>query len=48
MLTLRKLDAIDADRLHRKLGRAWRVSEAAVANRRMVGRPRDVAIMYRL
>jgi hypothetical protein len=26
MLTLNKLDAIDADRLHRKLGRAWRAA----------------------
>jgi hypothetical protein len=34
MLTLNKLDAIDADRLHRKLGRAWRVSDAGVARRR--------------
>lgn len=34
MLTLKKLDAIDADRLHRKLGRAWRASEDAVARRR--------------
>ncbi len=34
MLTLKKLDAIDADRLHRKLSRAWRVSEDDVARRR--------------
>jgi hypothetical protein len=33
MLTLNMLDAIDADRLYRKLGRAWRVSEEAVARR---------------
>jgi hypothetical protein len=34
MLTLNMLDAIDADRLRRKLGRAWRISEEAVARRR--------------
>jgi hypothetical protein len=34
MLTLNKLDAIDADRLHRKLGRAWRLSEEYLARRR--------------
>ncbi len=34
MLTLRALNAIDADRLHRKLGRAWRDSEERLAGRR--------------
>jgi hypothetical protein len=34
MLTLNMLDAIDADRLHRKLGRAWRLSEEGLAHRR--------------
>jgi len=34
VLTLNKLDAIDADRLHRKLGRAWRASEEDVVRRR--------------
>jgi len=34
MLTLRTLNAIDADRLHRKLGRAWRDSEERLARRR--------------
>jgi hypothetical protein len=34
MLTLNKLDAIDADRLHRKLGRAWRASDEGLARRR--------------
>jgi hypothetical protein len=34
MLTLNKLDAIDADRLHRKLGRAWRVGDEGLARRR--------------
>ena len=34
LLTLNKLDAIDADRLHRKLGRARRASEEDVARRR--------------
>ena len=34
MLTLNRLDAIDADRLHRKLGRAWRLSEEYLARRR--------------
>jgi hypothetical protein len=34
MLTLRKLNAVDADRLHRKLGRAWREGEQRVAERR--------------
>jgi hypothetical protein len=34
MVTLNKLDAIDADRLHRKLGLAWRMSDHDVARRR--------------
>jgi hypothetical protein len=34
MLTLNMLDAIDADRLHRKLGRGWRVSDEGLARRR--------------
>jgi hypothetical protein len=34
MLTLRKLNAVDADRLHRKLGRACREGERGVAERR--------------
>lgn len=34
MLTLNMLNAIDADRLHRKLGRAWRLSEETLARRR--------------
>ena len=34
MLTLNMLDAIGADRLHRKLGRAWRMSEERLAHRR--------------
>jgi hypothetical protein len=34
MLTLNMLDAIDADRLHRKLGRVWRVSVEDLARRR--------------
>ena len=34
MLTLNQLAAIDADRLHRKLARAWRVSEERLAHRR--------------
>jgi hypothetical protein len=34
VLTLNRLDAIDADRLHRKLSRAWRASEEDVAHRR--------------
>ena len=34
MLTLNMLDAIDADRLHRKLGRMWRLSEEGLARRR--------------
>jgi hypothetical protein len=34
MLTLNRLDAINADRLHRKLARAWRASEERLALRR--------------
>jgi hypothetical protein len=34
MLTLNMLDVIDADRLHRKLGRMWRVSNEGLARRR--------------
>lgn len=34
MLTLRTLNAIDADRLHRKLSRAWREGEERLAGRR--------------
>jgi len=34
MLTLNMLNAIDADRLHRKLDGAWRVSAEGVARRR--------------
>jgi hypothetical protein len=34
MLTLNMLNAIDADRLHRKLDRVWRVSDAGLARRR--------------
>jgi hypothetical protein len=34
MLTLNRLEAIDADRLHRKLSDAWRASEEGVARRR--------------
>ena len=34
MLTLNKLDALDADRLHRKLGRASRPGEERLAHRR--------------
>jgi hypothetical protein len=34
MLTLNMLDTIDADRLHRKLSDAWRLSEEGVARRR--------------
>jgi hypothetical protein len=34
MLTLNMLDAIDADRLHRKLGRARRISDEGLARRR--------------
>jgi len=34
MLTLNMLDAINAHRLHRKLGHAWRVSEERLAHRR--------------
>jgi hypothetical protein len=34
VLTLNKLDAIDADRLRRKLDRAWRIGKESVARRR--------------
>jgi hypothetical protein len=34
MLTLNRLDAIDADRLHRKLTRAWHLGGESLANRR--------------
>jgi hypothetical protein len=34
MLTLNRLDAIDADRLHRKLTRAWYLGGENLANRR--------------
>jgi hypothetical protein len=34
MLTLNRLDALDADRLQRKLGRAWRFGEEHLARRR--------------
>jgi hypothetical protein len=34
MLTLNRLGAIDADRLHRKLARAWRMSEEHLVQRR--------------
>jgi hypothetical protein len=34
MLTLRTLNSVDAGRLHRKLGRAWRNSEERLAERR--------------
>ncbi|HLZ00945.1 MAG TPA: hypothetical protein VKR55_02195 [Bradyrhizobium sp.] len=34
MLTLNMLEAIDADRLHRKLSHAWRSSEERLARRR--------------
>jgi hypothetical protein len=34
MLTLNRLDAIGAHRLHRKLGDAWRASEERIARRR--------------
>jgi hypothetical protein len=34
MLTLNRLDAIGAHRLHRKLGDAWRMSEEGLAHRR--------------
>ena len=34
MLTLNRLDASDAHRLHSKLGHAWRVSEERLARRR--------------
>jgi len=40
MLTLRKLDTFDADRLHRKLSRMWRDADEIKARRvyRMMGR----------
>jgi hypothetical protein len=34
MLTLNRLDAIGAHRLHRKLSHAWRISEEHLAHRR--------------
>jgi hypothetical protein len=34
MLTLNKLDALDADRLHRKLGRASRPGKESLKRRR--------------
>jgi hypothetical protein len=34
MLTLNRLDAPGAHRLHRKLGHAWRASEERLAHRR--------------
>ena len=34
MLTLNRLNAIDADRLHRKLTRAWYLGGESLANRR--------------
>ena len=34
MLTLNRLDALDADRLRRKLDRAWRIGKESVARRR--------------
>jgi hypothetical protein len=34
MLTLNRLDAIDAHRLHRKLSHAWRISEDHLTRRR--------------
>ncbi len=34
MLTLNRLDALDADRLHRKLGRATRPGEERLKRRR--------------
>ena len=33
MLTLNRLDAINAHRLHRKLARAWRISEDRLTRR---------------
>ncbi|MEH2517427.1 hypothetical protein V1279_003000 [Bradyrhizobium sp. AZCC 1610] len=33
MLTLRRLDAFDADRLHRKLNRMWREGDERMAKR---------------
>lgn len=34
MLTLNRLDAINAHRLHRKLSQAWRISEDHLIRRR--------------
>jgi hypothetical protein len=34
MMTPNMLDAIDADRLHRKLVRVWRLSDEGLARRR--------------
>jgi len=34
MLTLNRPDVLDADRLHRKLTRAWHVGDESLANRR--------------
>jgi hypothetical protein len=34
MITLNKLDAFDADRLHRKLNRMWRACDERLARRR--------------
>ena len=34
MLTLNRLDAVDMDRLHRKLARAWPISADNLARRR--------------
>ncbi|MBV9560069.1 MAG: hypothetical protein JOY90_06345 [Bradyrhizobium sp.] len=34
MLTLSRLDAIDADRLRRKLDRTWRIGKEGLARRR--------------
>jgi hypothetical protein len=34
MLTLNRLDAINAHRLHRKLAHAWRISEDHLTRRR--------------
>lgn len=41
MITLNKLDAFDADRLHRKLNRMWRACDERLARRRY-------RIMYRV
>jgi hypothetical protein len=34
MVTLNRLDAVDADRLHRKLTRAWQLGGESLARRR--------------